>query len=44
LSFDSYNYLGFAENKGPCADAVEKATHKYGLGCCGSRQELGMSI
>lgn len=41
LNFGSYNYLGFAENKGPCADAVEKVTHKYGLGCCGSRQELG---
>ncbi|XP_052106800.1 serine palmitoyltransferase 2-like [Mytilus californianus] len=41
LNFGSYNYLGFAENKGPCADAVEKSTMKYGVGCCGSRQELG---
>lgn len=41
LNFGSYNYLGFAENKGPCADAVEKATLKYGVGCCGSRQGLG---
>ncbi|KAJ8308767.1 hypothetical protein KUTeg_013641 [Tegillarca granosa] len=41
LNFGSYNYLGFADNKGPCAEAVEKAVHKYGNGICASRQELG---
>lgn len=44
LNFGSYNYLGFADNKGPCAEAVEKAVHKYGNGICASRQELGQFL
>ncbi|XP_046576494.1 serine palmitoyltransferase 2-like [Haliotis rubra] len=41
LNFGSYNYLGFAENKGPCADACEVTTMEEGVGVCASRQELG---
>lgn len=44
LNFGSYNYLGFAENTGPCAEAVEKTAMKYGIGCCASRQELGIVL
>ncbi|ORZ03347.1 pyridoxal phosphate-dependent transferase [Syncephalastrum racemosum] len=31
LNLASYNYLGFAQAAGPCADAVEKACHLRGL-------------
>ncbi|XP_071079011.1 serine palmitoyltransferase 2-like [Haliotis cracherodii] len=41
MNFGSYNYLGFAENKGPCADACEVTTLEEGVGVCASRQELG---
>lgn len=41
MNFGSYNYLGFAENEGPCKDAVEGVTRDYGISACGSRQELG---
>ena len=37
----SYNYLGFAQTEGLCADAAVEATHKYGCGMCSSRHELG---
>lgn len=37
----SYNYLGFAEKSGRCADASENATRELGLGVCGTRHELG---
>jgi len=42
INLGSYNYLGFSDSKGPCATAVDKATKKYGLGTCSSRQELGL--
>ena len=41
LNLGSYNYLGFAENVGPCAQAAEQAVHKFGLGGCSSRHEYG---
>ncbi|XP_078317498.1 serine palmitoyltransferase 2-like isoform X2 [Crassostrea virginica] len=41
INFGSYNYLGFSENKGPCADAVEKTVNQLGNAICASRQELG---
>ncbi|GAB6031791.1 serine palmitoyltransferase, long chain base subunit [Chamberlinius hualienensis] len=41
INMGSYNYLGFAENEGPCVDAAEKATYDYGLATCSSRHELG---
>jgi len=41
INMGSYNYLGFAENSGPCADDSERATRNIGLGVCGTRHELG---
>ena len=41
LNLGSYNYLGFAESTGPCADAAMEATYKYGAGCCSMRRDLG---
>lgn len=37
----SYNYLGFAENTGACAEAAVEATHKYGVGVSSTRSEMG---
>lgn len=39
----SYNYLGFAENTGACADAAIEVTHKYGVGVGSTRCEMGKS-
>ena len=44
MNFGSYNYLGFSENDGPCADAVRAATTTYGTTTCASRQEMGKFI
>ncbi|KAL5008585.1 hypothetical protein ScPMuIL_014166 [Solemya velum] len=41
LNFGSYNYLGFAENSGPCVESVAKCSAKYGVGVCASLQEMG---
>ncbi|XP_045170567.2 serine palmitoyltransferase 2-like [Mercenaria mercenaria] len=41
LNFGSYNYLGFSQNEGPCAEAASKVTHNYGITSAASRQELG---
>lgn len=41
LNFGSYNYLGFSQNSGPCAEEVEQTIKNYGVSVCGSRQELG---
>src|SRR2546430_15775114 len=43
LNMSSYNYLGFAQSVGPCADAVEETIKKSGLGMCASRTEGGTS-
>lgn len=37
----SYNYLGFAQNRGPCADAVETSTLRHGLASASTRAEAG---
>lgn len=37
----SYNYLGFAENSGPCAAAAIQSIHDYGLTMASTRRELG---
>lgn len=42
MNMGSYNYLGFAQPNGPCADDAEKATRHYGSGTCGNRHELGI--
>lgn len=41
INLGSYNYLGFAENIGPCTDAVAKVTVEYGVGVVSTRQEIG---
>lgn len=42
INLGSYNYLGFAENSGKCADSVEKVILEYGTGVCSTRHELGI--
>ncbi|KAF7977904.1 hypothetical protein HWV62_2466 [Athelia sp. TMB] len=41
LNISSYNYLGFAQARGGCADAVEDALKRYGVGALGARLEGG---
>jgi serine palmitoyltransferase len=43
LNMSSYNYLGFAQSEGPCADSVEETIRKYGLSTSSSRSEVGTS-
>ncbi|KAH0547504.1 serine palmitoyltransferase component [Glutinoglossum americanum] len=43
LNMSSYNYLGFAQSEGPCADAVEEAVRKYGMSTCSPRGDVGTS-
>ena len=43
LNLGSYNYLGFAEAEGQCADEVEETIKEQGLALCSSRRELGTS-
>ena len=43
LNMSSYNYLGFAQSEGPCADAVEECIKKYGVGMASSRGDVGTS-
>lgn len=43
INMGSYNYLGFAENTGPCADAAVESTTKYGAGVSSTRSEMGKS-
>lgn len=37
----SYNYLGFAEASGPCAEAAISSLYKYGVSTGGTRQQYG---
>ena len=41
VNLGSYNYLGFAENSGPCAEAAIASAKLYGVGVCSSRHEVG---
>ncbi|KAH8668353.1 serine palmitoyltransferase [Xylariales sp. PMI_506] len=43
LNMSSYNYLGFAQSEGPCANAVEECVRKYGLSFCSPRGDVGTS-
>ncbi|KAK9728812.1 serine palmitoyltransferase component [Basidiobolus ranarum] len=43
LNLSSYNYLGFAQNEGACAVAVEDSIRKYGIAMASSRMETGTS-
>ncbi|XP_043999687.1 serine palmitoyltransferase 2-like isoform X1 [Gambusia affinis] len=41
INLGSYNYLGFAENTGHCADAAAEVSMAYGVGVASTRQEIG---
>ena len=41
LNISSYNYLGFAQGKGACSEAVEMSVERYGLCAGGTRLEGG---
>ncbi|KAJ7777862.1 serine palmitoyltransferase 2 [Mycena maculata] len=41
LNISSYNYLGFAQAKGGCADAVEESIRRYGVSSAGARLSGG---
>ncbi|KAJ7057122.1 pyridoxal phosphate-dependent transferase [Mycena amicta] len=43
LNISSYNYLGFAQSKGGCADAVEESIRRYGVTAAGTRLTGGSS-
>ncbi|KAI9158964.1 Serine palmitoyltransferase 2 [Paramyrothecium foliicola] len=43
LNMSSYNYLGFAQSDGPCADAVEECVKRYGITFCSPRGDVGTS-
>ena len=41
LNMSSYNYLGFAQSEGPCADMAEEAVKKSGLAVASTRSLVG---
>ncbi|XP_011502633.1 PREDICTED: serine palmitoyltransferase 2 isoform X2 [Ceratosolen solmsi marchali] len=41
INLGSYNYLGFAESTGPCAEESIRTLKKFGCSSCSSRLELG---
>ncbi|KHO01190.1 serine palmitoyltransferase 2 [Metarhizium album ARSEF 1941] len=41
LNMSSYNYLGFAQSEGPCADAVEECVRCYGVTSASPRGDAG---
>lgn len=41
LNVSSYNYLGFAQARGGCADAVEDGVRRYGINAGATRLEGG---
>ena len=43
LNMASYNYLGFAQSEGECADAAEAGIRKYGISFCSPRSDIGTS-
>ena len=43
LNMSSYNYLGFAQSDGPCADAVESTVRKSGISMASPRADAGTS-
>ncbi|KAF2773197.1 serine palmitoyl transferase subunit [Teratosphaeria nubilosa] len=43
LNLSSYNYLGFAQAEGECADEAEKSIRKYGISFCSPRADVGTS-
>ncbi|KAF2489625.1 serine palmitoyltransferas-like protein 2 [Lophium mytilinum] len=43
LNMSSYNYLGFAQSVGPCADSAELAVKKHGISLVSPRADAGNS-
>ncbi|KAL2256420.1 hypothetical protein VTK26DRAFT_1704 [Humicola hyalothermophila] len=43
INLSSYNYLGFAQSEGPCADAVEECVRRNGLTVASPRADVGTS-
>ncbi|CAF0843715.1 unnamed protein product [Adineta ricciae] len=41
INLGSYNYLGFAENQGPCSEQAIKSIETYAVTTCSTRHELG---
>ncbi|OJD12056.1 hypothetical protein AJ78_07298 [Emergomyces pasteurianus Ep9510] len=41
LNMSSYNYLGFAQSEGPCADVVEETIKRYGISSVSTRVDAG---
>ncbi|KAG5881493.1 hypothetical protein JTB14_029158 [Gonioctena quinquepunctata] len=41
INLASYNYLGFAEASGPCAEAAISSVYKYGISTGNTRQTYG---
>ncbi|GAA5825507.1 hypothetical protein JCM10212_002413 [Sporobolomyces blumeae] len=41
LNVSSYNYLGFAQSRGPCADQAEEIVRKMGVTTSGGRNDVG---
>lgn len=43
LNVSSYNYLGFAQSRGACADQAESTVNKFGVTAAGGRADVGTS-
>lgn len=43
LNVSSYNYLGFAQSRGPCADEAESIVREMGVTTAGARNDVGTS-
>lgn len=43
LNMSSYNYLGFAQSEGPCADDVEECIKEFGISSTSARADAGTS-
>ncbi|ORY66630.1 pyridoxal phosphate-dependent transferase [Leucosporidium creatinivorum] len=43
LNVSSYNYLGFAQSRGACADQAEEIVKRMGVTCAGGRNDVGTS-
>lgn len=43
INVGSYNYLGFAQNNGPCADNSINVIDELGLSTCSTVHELGQT-
>ena len=41
LNVGSYDYLGFTQTTGPCADAAIEAIYDYGVGSNSARRDYG---